>query len=385
MIRLLSLTLLALCSIGVSAQGADGQTKAQMQIGLNAQHQLVFNVNFGEKAVISESPLGLNVDNCRLGSQVSKLTKLSDNGSEATYKVEQADGRSLLVDTRSFADGIALRYRIPTPGAVCIYDEYTSFAFPAKTHVWYASGPFQYGWLQQYQDRNTDDINGELLAPPATFRLPSGIYAAITEANLFNYHGAVLLGNAPNSVKFGYVENKGHVVSGTITGLPDSKYWHDVVYNVPWVVSPKAGEQQVVTPWRVLMLADDLNGLLNNGIMAQVCDKPDKALFPQGADTEWIKPGRASFTWLVEGPNRLSIANHKKYVDGCSQLGIESVVVDDGWELWQQTEKDANGRTKWDMLKDLVDYARAKNVNIWVWRPSSVRFGNKTDIGLLDP
>lgn len=55
------------------------------------------------------------------------------------------------------------------------------------------------------------------------------------------------------------------------------------------------------------------------------------------------------------------------------------------WELWQQTEKEANGRTKWEMLKELVDYAREKNVDIWVWRASSPRFGNKSDIGLVDP
>lgn len=104
-----------------------------------------------------------------------------------------------------------------------------------------------------------------------------------------------------------------------------------------------------------------------------------------GAKTDWIKSGRATFTWLVEGNDRLSIANHKKYVDGCAELGIESVVVDDGWELWQQTEKEANGRTKWEMLKELVDYAREKNVDIWVWRASFPRFGNKSDIGLVDP
>ena len=37
------------------------------------------------------------------------------------------------------------------------------------------------------------------------------------------------------------------------------------------------------------------------------------------------------------------------------------------------------------MLTELVDYARHKGVNIWVWRPSSPRTGNRTDIGLLDP
>lgn len=353
-------------------------------IQVNADNQLVFSVSYKDKLVIQESHLGINVDNHVLGENVRIETHSQKEDGTFVYELQQFDGMKFEIDVRVFPDGIALRYRIPSTGAKCIYGEKTSFTFPSETKTWYASGPFQYGWLQQYQDRKTNNIEGELLAPPATFYLSNGIYAAVTEANLFNFHGAVLFGIAPNKIQFGYVENKGHLETGIITGLPPKKYRHEVVRNVPWIVYPKKGLKEIVTPWRVLMLADDLNGLVNNGIIAKISDKPDKLLFPNGAKTDWIKPGRASFTWMVTDKDRLSVANYKKYVDGCSELGIETVVVDDGWELWQQTEKEANGKTKWDMLKELVDYAKSKNVNIWVWRPSSPRFGNKTDIGLVD-
>lgn len=353
-------------------------------IQVNADNQLVFSISYKDKPVILESHLGMNVDNHVLGENVRIETHSQKEDGTFVYELQQFDGMKFEMDIRAFPDGIALRYRIPSVGAKCIYGEKTSFTFPPETKVWYASGPFQYGWLQQYQERKTDKIEGELLAPPATFHLSNGIYAAVTEANLFNFHGAVLLGTAPDKIQFGYVENKGHLETGIITGLPPKKYRHEVIRNVPWIVYPKEGLKEIVTPWRVLMLADDLNGLVNNGIIAKISDKPDKLLFPNGAKTDWIKPGRASFTWMVTDKDRLSVANHKKYVDGCSELGIETVVVDDGWELWQQTEKEANGKTKWDILKELVDYAKSKNVNIWVWRPSSPRFGNKTDIGLVD-
>lgn len=363
---------------------ADNQILLDMRV--NPANRLVFSLSYGKEPVILESPLGLNVDNHVLGENAKIIDKVEGAGGYVVYTLQQTEGAIFHIDTRVFPDGIALRYRIPAEGPKCIYGEETSFTFPSQTRTWYASGPFQYGWLQQYQDRMTDHIQGELLAPPATFHLPNGLYAAITEANLFNYHGAVLFGTEPNRVQFGYVENKGHMETGIITGLPPAKYWHETVWNVPWIVSPVKGTNEVVTPWRVLMLSEDLNGLVNNKILAKVSDKPDKTLFPNGADTDWIKPGRAVFTWLTEGGiERLSVDNHKKYVDGCSELGIESVVVDDGWELWQQTEKDANGRTKWEMLKDLVDYAKERDVNIWVWRSSSPRFGNRTDIGLVDP
>lgn len=373
---------LALYSLPVKANSSTDQI--QLNVRVNPDKQLVFNLVYADVPVILESPLGLNVDNQLLGKNAVITDQLKGDAGCLTYTLQQTDGRTFFVDTRVFPDGIALRYRIPTNGPRLIYGEETSFTFPSQTRTWYASGPFQYGWLQQYQDRETDHIEGELLAPPATFQLPNGIYAAITEANLFNFHGAVLFGTQPNRVQFGYVENKGHVETEVKTGLPDSKYWHEAVRNIPWIAYPKEQCKEIVTPWRVLMLSKDLNGLVNNKILEQVSDQPDKTLFPEGAKTDWIKPGRASFTWLVEGNDRLSVANHKKYVDGCSELGIESVVVDDGWELWQQTEKDANGRTKWEMLKELVDYARERNVDIWVWRPSSPRHGNKSDVGLVD-
>lgn len=367
-------------------QSVEAGNSVKLDIRVNPTRQLVFNLSYGEEPVILESPLGLNVDNQLLGENAKIINKTEEGEGNTTYTLQQAEGDVFYMDTRVFPDGVALRYRIPTEGPKCIYGEETSFIFPSQTRTWYASGPFQYGWLQEYQDRTTDSIVGELLAPPATFHLPNGIYAAITEADLFNFHGAVLFGTEPNRIQFGYVENKGHMETGIITGLPDSKYWHEEVRNIPWIASPAKGADEIVTPWRILMLSDDLNGLVNNKILAKVSTEPEKTLFPDGADTEWIKPGRATFTWLTAGGNeRLSVANHRKYVDGCAELGIESVVVDDGWELWQRTEKEAAGRTKWDMLKDLVDYAHAKNVDIWVWRSSSPRFGNKSDIGLVDP
>lgn len=166
-----------------------------------------------------------------------------------------------------------------------------------------------------------------------------------------------------------------------ITGLPPSQYYHEQVRDYPWIITPR--NREVVTPWRVLMLADNLDGLVNNSIIEKVSDKPDPQLFPEGRHTEWIRPGRSVFTWLAEG-DRLSVATLKRYVDGAAELGLESVVVDDGWELWEQTEKNPQGRTKWDFLKELVDYAAARNVAVWVWRPSSPRSGNRTDVGLLD-
>lgn len=266
--------------LGMSTEAGWAQ-KARMNLLLNNQ-DLSYEVRYEDQLVISPSPLGLNVDNQWLGKDVTfkPATNTTQDGIK-TYVVQRQGQTMFHVELQEFDDGVAFRYRIPAKGPKCIYGEATSFTFPSQTRTWYASGPFQYGWIQAYQERKTDQLTGELLAPPATFLTPQGIYAAITEANLFNFHGAVLYGTAPNQVQFGYADNKGHLETGVITGLPPTKYWHEVVRNVPWIVSPKEGENEIVTPWRVLMLAKDLNGLVNNRILSRVCDQPDKTLSPK--------------------------------------------------------------------------------------------------------
>ena len=347
---------------------------------------LSFNVSIGDKEVITDSPLGLNLDNQYWGENINIKSISSSNLPDRTYTIERKDGSIYYLETKEFKDGIALRYRIPSKGPRTVYSEQTSFTFPEGSKVWYASGPFQYGWLQEYQERNTNDINDELLAPPATFLLPNGIYAAITEGNLFDFHGAVLFGQPNNRVQFGYVENEGHLLSGRVTGMPKGKYAHSVVRHYPWIAFPTRNSDEIRTPWRILMIGNNLNELVNNTILEAVSEPADPTLFPKGKDTEWIKPGRSGFLWLTSGgTERLSVANHRKFIDGASELGIESVIVDDGWELWAAREENPEKKNKWQFMKELVDYGKDKNVDIWVWRPSSPRYGNMSDVGLEDP
>lgn len=385
-----------LSSPGNEAQ-AGGTGKVVFNLEVTDAGKLYYTVSYLGNPVILRSPLGMNIDNCHLGENIREVSVQEtvhretypysgnhavnvDHYRQGIYTVKCAGGAQYYLDVRVYADGVALRYRIPAASPKCIYRDETAFTFQPGTKTWYASGPFQYGWIQAYQDRTTDKITGELLAPPATFRLPDGGYAAISESNVTDFHGAVLFGVAPDRVQFGFVENKGHLETGIQTGLPPSKYWHAVVRDVPWVAVP--GEGGVIcSPWRVLMLSGDLNGLVNNDIITNVADKPDEAYF---ADTEWIRPGRSVFTWLTEG-DRLSLPTYRKYICGAQELGLESVLVDEGWEAWTSTEKEANGRSKWEMLKELAGYGRERNVDIWVWRASSPRFGNKKDVGLVDP
>lgn len=374
-----------ICAAAVAQQSyALCSDSVKLNLQNSSDGELTFTVQYRGSEIISPSPLGLNVDHRHLGRHVESSEVASKDSVTTTYLVKTRDSEQYLLDARVYNNGIALRYRMATVLPRTIYGEATAFTFPSQTRAWYASGPFQYGWLQEYQDRVTDSLDGELLAPAATFILPNGTHAALTEVNLFNYHGAVMLGETDNRVRFGYVDNRGHIETGLATGLPPTQYWHEQVRDVAWIAEPANG--YITTPWRLLMIGRDLSTLVNNDLVEKLSDKPDAKLFPNGANSDWIRRGRSVFTWLTEGgAERLSLETHRRYVRGASELGLESVVVDDGWELWATTEREANGRDKWQMLAELTNYARERHVDIWVWRASSPRFGNRDDIGLVDP
>ena len=126
---------------GKNAEGVDamsGATPVKLKVEANADKQLVLDVSYEENSVIREAPLGLNVDHRQLGKDVQLLNKEKKENNTLVYELQQADGSRFHMDIRIFPDGIALRYRIPAEGPVCIYGEETSFIFPSQTKVWYA-------------------------------------------------------------------------------------------------------------------------------------------------------------------------------------------------------------------------------------------------------
>jgi len=78
-------------------------------------------------------------------------------------------------------------------------------------------------------------------------------------------------------------------------------------------------------------------------------------------NTEWIKPGRALWHWwFYEDP---PFERHKTWVDAAAVLGFEYYLVDENWGSWQE-----DGLNKWELLEEFVEYAKQRNVGVWVWK-----------------
>ncbi|HEY0175252.1 MAG TPA: glycoside hydrolase family 97 catalytic domain-containing protein, partial [Pedobacter sp.] len=173
---------------------------------------------------------------------------------------------------------------------------------------------------------------GQKAGPPLTIALPDRLgFAAITEAGLTDFAGMSLIAGGNRSYK-------AYLTGNTL----------------------KTGK--VITPWRVIEVGKDLNTLVNCDIIANVSPKPDATLFPKGFVTDWIKPGMSVWSWLA-GNGDVTFENMKKFSVWAGQLGIPYNLVDEGWSGWKDEGKD-----KWQLIRELVDYSAQQKVKIWVWK-----------------
>lgn len=327
---------------------------------------LCYRISFQNKDVIETSPIRMTVDSRAITGQV-KIGKRVNYQLDETYpwngthsvarnhfngaKINLQHGTLVYtLDVRVFNDGASFRLIIPgKPGVKRIPDESTVFRLPAGTTAWYHDLNMHYEG--EYAKKGMDTVKaGEWAAPSVTFRLPgSEAYLSVTEADLKNYGGMAL-------------QTDGN--RGLVLRLPQNQptsYPYKLRYSpedVQRLSQPATITGTITTPWRVVMIADGLNALVNNDMVHNLCPPPDPKLFPQGIKTAWVQPGSAVWKYLDNGGEG-TLEEMKAYSRQASELGFRHNILEGFWKKWSDAD-----------LKSLVDYSKAKGVHIWLWEHS---------------
>jgi alpha-glucosidase len=317
---------------------------------------LQYSINYKNAPVINASRLGLVVNGKLSGenSSTGKVEKYKINDKYAyrgvhSTAINKCNGAKInitsiqspfILDVRVFNDGVAFRYVVNNSGAATIEKDTTAFVIPAGSMVWSQNNTKYYEG--RYGKKSIDSFKqNDLAGPPVTIELPNNSgFAAITEGGLTDFAGMSLRADG----KRGFNAN----LSGA---------------------TKKNGN--IETPWRIIEIGKDLNTLVNCDIIANVSPAYDRSLFPQGYNTDWIKPGRSVWSWLAVNRS-VTLSNMKKFSDLAAQLGFEYNLVDEGWGNWKDTARNLD---HWAMMKELVDYSATKGVKVWVWKAYPDRGG----------
>jgi alpha-glucosidase len=339
--------------------------KVQFQLVLREQANLSFRATFKNQAVIETSGLGIVIDGVDLGQGVDVgrvdryqvKEKYASRGvhSEAINHCNgakipinhKASNTNFTLEVRAFNDGTAFRFVVPGDGKQRVPDESTVFTIPAGSSVWYHD--FEGHYESIHVKKNISEVkDGEWAAPPLTFKLPNTTgYASLTEAALINYSGMGLQADGKRGFKV-------RLGDAQPVSYPFRLRYAD---DIERLAKPAAITGTIRTPWRVVIIGQDLNTLVNSDIIDNVSPPPDQKLFPQGINTEWLKPGRAVWKYLDGGENTLEEV--KEFSRLAGQLGFEYQVVEGFWRKWTESQ-----------MREVVDYSRQQKVGILFWKHS---------------
>lgn len=119
--------------------------------------------------------------------------------------------------------------------------------------------------------------------------------------------------------------------------------------NLTWVSGNKQAGNVVMnqafqTPWRVAVIGEDLNTVVNSDIVTSVN--------PDAGDRDWsfVKPGKTAWSWWSStGDDPIAYEPQKDYIDFAAANGWEYVCLDYGWILWDDYK---------EKVKELADYVK---------------------------
>ena len=262
-------------------------------------------------------------------------------GKEKTVTFENARGAKVEIILRAYDDGVAFRYRFPEESSktYTVTGEATGFQLPAGGQIWAhpydEAGEYTPAYETYYFNGvkvGTASPNRAGWAYPMLFcNAGRTRWGLLTEAAVDgSYCGSHLCQEAPHGV---YRTRFSDPNEGNATGAVDPSW------TLPWA-----------TPWRVIMVGETPGPLVESTLVTDL--NPPSIV----EDMSWIKPGRASWSWLSDHDSPQDCSKLKTFVDLCAEMGWEYSLVDANWNIMK------NGT-----IHDLIAYADGKGVKLLLW------------------
>lgn len=369
------LTLSAAAQKILTLRSPDGQLTYRFRLTPQAP---VYAMDFHGKAVVEESPLGLEFQAGgawgaglrQVSAQqtavdeyyslpVGKASRVRNHYRQLTIGLRETAGvgRQVNLVVRAYDDGLAFRYEFPAQ------KNWPDYVLTAENSTFRLAGDptvltlFRENYLTShegfYSRLPLSKIKADTLMDlPTLFERPGGPYLAITEAALRDYASLYL------------AKHEGVLIS-RLSPLPGQT-----------AVKVRAALPHR-SPWRVLLLGQRVGALLESNIITSLNEPPSQ-------DFSWLKPGKSDFHWwngdvlpdTTFAPGR-NFDFNKYYIDFCASHGLEyHTVIGYGNAAWYQNDgegyapgphTDVTRPVPGLEMQQIGDYARSRGVGLRVW------------------
>ncbi len=123
---------------------------------------------------------------------------------------------------------------------------------------------------------------------------------------------------------------------------------------------------QVLTPWRVILVNENLGDLVTNTVPLNL------ATPSQLDDLSWITPGKTLWDWRVHGYTTedgftygINTESYLRFIDFAAEKGIEYFLIDDSW--YKEAQPGHFELSDQLDLQQVIDYAKAKEVDLLLY------------------
>lgn len=341
-------------------------------VNISNDQKLTYSISFKGREIVSKSLMGFEfkdedpmTGNFSLTDQKrqtldekwypvvkSKHSEVRNNYNELQLFLKEKSGpmREMELIFRAFNDGAAFQYRLrcsARPGDRQITKELTTFNIPGDPKAWIVEyGGYSTSNEAEFFEHQLSYLNETSIAGmPILMEYGSNCWVAITEAKLNNYAAFYIGTNGNrNQLVTKLVPLPGETEAGVKVRFSDEVY----------------------TPWRVIMIADNPGTLIESEIIQNLNDPCAIK------DPSWIKPGKSAWDHWWSGEVKMEMPVIKQYIDLASEMGWPYMLVD--WQWYGKFNTPEADITKWApqiSMPEIIEYAASKKVKILVWLYSS--------------
>jgi len=341
-------------------------------VTINNAEKLSYTVTYKGRSIVEPSQLGFefkdeepmtgnfsvidneekNVNEKWIPVVKSKHAEILNSYNEMHLTIKEKSGpmRRMELLVRAYNDGAAFRYKLLRSARIGerqITKELTTFAIPGDPKAWiveykgYASSNEAEFFEHPLSYLNEKSIAGM----PLLLEFGKECWVAITEARIDNYSAFYIGTNGiTNQLTTKLVPLPGESENGVRVRFDD----------------------EVFTPWRVLMIGETPGTLIESEIIQNLNDPCAIQ------DVSWIRPGISAWDNWWSGDVKMEMPVIKQYIDLASEMGWPYMLVD--WQWYGKFNTPEADITKWApqiSIPEIIDYAGSKNVKILLWLYSS--------------
>ena len=365
----------------LTAASPDGKIVTTVTLG----DKLNYSIAHDGETVLHNSPISLTLSSGEIWGEKPQLSQSSQKNIRQTinspfYRKDKIEDEYTLltldfkkqwgVEFRVYNDGVAYRFVNKRSKAFTIAGEEVAYNFGSDVtttvpYVMYGEdgnyeSQFHTSFENTYTTEKLSKLNKQrLMFLPLVAETLNGKKICISESDLESYPG-LFLTNAHGN----------HSLTGMFAPYPRASklgghnmLQFEVTEREPYIAKVSGPR---TFPWRMAIITTADKDLADSDMTYKLA-APSRI-----SDISWIKPGKVAWDWWndwnITGVDFISGINndtYKFYIDFAAANGIEYVILDEGWAV--NLKADLMQVVDEIDLKELVDYAKSKNVDIILW------------------